>query len=213
MLLKIWTMWIAHFGNNKNTYLLLFIVFAVGVSIGAFTINGLSPMQSDELTNYFHGFLQLFDNHNIDGNELFKISTAENLKVVAILWALGVTIIGIPFIFVIIGIRGFITGFCAGFVIKTIGVRGVLFIAFSLLPRELVVVPCILALGVNGINFSLNIIKNKSIKHISKENLKKNFMAYCFVTMFYSCFIFTGILIEAYIIPVLIRTFSSIITK
>jgi len=202
-----------HVKNNLKTYFLLLLVFIVGVSAGAFTVNGLSSMQSDELTNYFQGFLQLMDNQNVDSNELLKIALMENTKIVAALWVLGVTIIGIPFIFVLIGIRGFITGFCSGFIIKSIGLKGVLFTVFSLLPKEIIIVPCIIALGVNGINFSLNIIKSKSIKHLSKESLKKSFFAYCFVTIFYSCFIFTGILVEAYITPVLIRMVAPLITN
>lgn len=181
------------------------MAFVIGVSAGAFTVNGLSAIQRDELSNYFHGFLQLLDKQDVDSNELLKVALVENAKIILILWVLGVTIIGIPFIFVIVGIRGFITGFTSGFVIKTLGFKGMVFTLFALIPKEIVIIPCIIALGVNGINFSLNIIKNKSIKHLSKESLKTSFLAYCFVTLFFSCLIFLGILIEAYITPVFIR--------
>jgi len=53
-------------------------------------------------------------------------------------------------------------------------------------------VPCIIALGVNGIKFSLNIVKDKSAKQMSKNSLKTNFFAYCFVTLFFSCFLLVG---------------------
>ena len=194
-------------------YFLLMMTFIVGVSAGAFTVNGLSAMQADELNNYFHGFLQLLGNQTVDGNELLKIALVANAKLVAVLWMLGVTIIGIPFIFAITGIRGFITGFSSGFILKTLGAKGVLFTICSLLPKEIIIVPCTIALGVNGVNFSLNMIKSRSIKHFSKESLKKNFIAYCFITAFYSCFIFAGILVEAYIIPVIVKIAAPIIAK
>src|SRR5690606_34546551 len=114
---------------------------------------------------------------------------------------LGVSIIGIPFIILVIGIRGFITGFSSGFLIKSLGARGILFSAIAILSKEIIVIPCIIALGVNGINFSLNIISSRSIRRITKDDLKTNFAAYSAATIFYSSILFIGILLEAYITP------------
>ncbi len=189
------------------------MAFVVGISAGAFTVNGLSSIQTEELNVYFQGFLQLLDYQTIDSNELIKISLMENMKIVGVLWILGVTIIGIPFIYLAIGIRGFITGFSSGFIIKSLGFKGVLFTLLALLPKEIFIVPCIIALGVNGINFSLSIIKNKSIKRLSKENLKRGFIAYCFTTVLYSLLIFAGILVEVFITPVFMRMITPIITN
>lgn len=200
-----------HIKNNINSYFFLFLAFVVGVSLGAFTVNGLSSIQKNELVNYFQGFLQLFENQRVDSNEILRIGIIENIKIVAILWILGLTIIGVPFIYFLVGIRGFITGFTSGFIIDLLGFKGVTFMLLTVLPKEIIIIPCIIALGVNGINFSLNIIKGRSIKkdnsmnHTTKETLKTSFFAYCFVTLFFSCFIIFGILIEAYVTPVFIR--------
>lgn len=209
---KIREMLVKHIKNNSNTYFFLFIAFIVGVSAGAFTVNGLSTMQNEELSNYFQGFLQLLDNQKIDSNELLKIGFMENFRMIVFMWVLGVTIIGIPFIYIAVGVRGFITGFSSGFIIKIAGFKGAAFTILGLLPKELIIVPCIIALGVSGINFSLSIIRNKSKKHHLKENLKTNFIAYCMVTLLFSCIIFVGVAIEAYITPVFIRIIAPIIT-
>jgi stage II sporulation protein M len=201
-----------HVKSNANRYFLLFLTFILGVSAGAFTVNGLSTIQSDELNNYLQGFIQLMDNQNIDSNELLRISSLENIKILSTLWVLGVTIIGIPFIFIIVGVKGFITGFSAGFIIKLLGLKGVLFTALALLPKEFFIVPCIIALGVNGMNFSFNIIKSKSIKHMLKENLKARFAGYCLVTLLFGCVMFAGILLEAYVVPVFIRMMGPLIS-
>lgn len=211
MLAGIRTVLQRHVKSNIKTYFLLALFFAAGVSAGAFTVNGLSAIQRDELGNYFKGFLQILDNQKIDGSELLKISIFENARVIAVLWVLGVTIIGIPFIYLIVGVRGFVSGFSSGFIIKTFGLKGVLFSFFGLLPKELILVPCIIALGVSGINFSLNIIKSRSSKHLSRESLKANFAAYCIVTAAFSMVILAGSLVEAYIIPVFIRLIAPIV--
>jgi stage II sporulation protein M len=194
-----------HIKNNLNLYFFLFLAFVAGISAGAFTVNGLSPVQKKELTNYLHGFFQLFENQKVDGNEILRISLMDNMRQIAILWVLGVTIIGIPFIYILIGVRGFITGFTSGFIIEYLGLKGVLFSAMTILPKELIIIPCLIALGVNGINFSMGIIKNKSNKDENKNSLKMNFFAYCFVTLTFSTLIFFGIFVESYIVPVFIR--------
>ncbi|AUG57835.1 stage II sporulation protein M [Acetivibrio saccincola] len=205
MFSKIREVIVNHIKSNINLYFFLFLAFVAGISAGAFTVNGLSPVQKKELNNYLHGFFQLFENQKVDGNEILRLSLIENMRQIAILWGLGVTIIGIPFIYILIGVRGFITGFTSGFIIEYLGLRGVLFSAITILPKELIIIPCLIALGVNGINFSLSIIKNKSNKDEKKNSLKINFFAYCFVTLTFSTVIFLGIFVESYIIPVFIR--------
>ena len=212
MLSKIQDILSKHFVRNINTYFFLFLSFVIGVSAGAFTVNGLSTAQNEELSNYFHGFLKLLDKQDINGVELLKAGLADNLKIILVLWGLGVTIIGIPFIYVIVGIRGFITGFTSGFIIKVLGAKGMLFVSLSLLPKEMIIVPAIIAMGVSGINFSLTIIKNKSLRHLSRENLKTNFVAYCFVTLLFCSVILVGITIDMYMTPVFIRMISPIVT-
>lgn len=202
---------IKHIRNNSRVFFILALAFIIGVSAGAFAVNGLTAMQNEELKNYINGFFKLYQNQNIDSNELFKISLSENIKQVLLLWILGVTIIGIPFIFLMIGIRGFITGFTSGFMIDALGAKGVLFSVLALLPREIIFIPCFIALGVSGVNFSMNIIKSKSAKHLSKDSLKSNFLAYCAVTLFYSGLVLFGILAEAYLSPVFIRIISPLL--
>ena len=209
---KIRELIVKHIKNNFKSYFFLLLAFIVGVSAGAFTVNGLSSIQKDELSNYFRGFLQLLDNQKVDSGELLKIALADNFKLIFALWVLGVTIIGIPFIFVLIGIRGFLTGFSSGFIIELLGMKGALFTGLVLFPKEIIVIPCFIALGVNGINFSMSIIRSKSIRLLSKQNIKTKFIAYCFVTLFFSCFVFGGSLIEAYITPVFIRLIAPLVS-
>lgn len=194
-----------HVAKNRNAYLFLLMAFILGVSAGAFTVNGLSVMQRDELSNYLQGFLQLLNNQNMNSSELFSAAFMENLKIVALLWVLGVTIIGIPFIFVIMVVRGFITGFSTGFIISAMGFKGILFTIFTMLPKEIIIVPCLVAIGVNGINFSIKIARNKSVQNNLKDNFKGSFFSYCFVAAFFSCIILLGIILDSYITPVLVR--------
>lgn len=194
-----------HVSANRNSYLFLLMAFMLGVCAGAFTVNGLSTMQMDELSNYFHGFIQLFNNENMKSSDLFSIALLENLKLIGLLWILGVSIIGLPFIFLIFGVKGFITGFSSGFIIRVLGMKGLLFSGFALLPKEIIIVPCLIAMGVNGINFSMRIAKNKSSEGIQKSSLKAAFVSYCMITVLFTAIILAGILFDAYVTPILLR--------
>ena len=122
-----------HIKSNFGKYMLLMLFFIIGIGLGAFTINGLSSVQRNELTNYMQGFLGLIDAQTIDTASLFRISAIYNLKIILVLWLLGATVIGIPFIFAVVSIRGFITGFTAGFIIRLLGVKGLVFTAIIVL--------------------------------------------------------------------------------
>lgn len=201
-----------HISKNRRAYLFLLMAFIIGVSAGAFTVNGLSSVQRDELTHYFHGFLQLLDNQNVESVELFSVAVKDNLKMIAILWLSGVAIIGIPFIFIVMLVKGFITGFSVGFLISAMSGRGLLFAALSLLPKEIIIVPCLIAIGVNGIKFSLTILKRKNSNETGKESFRASFASYCLVTAFYTCIIIGGILADAYITPIVVRIIAPIFT-
>jgi len=195
----------SHITTNRNGYLFLLAAFILGISAGAFTVNGLNSMQRDELSNYFQGFLQLFGNQSVKSSELFSLGLVENLKMIGLLWILGVTIIGLPFIFIILGIKGFITGFSSGFIVSALGTKGIIFSCLALLPKEIIIVPCLIAIGVNGINFSIRIAKSKGVQEDQKISLKTAFLSYCFVTLVFTCIIITGIIFDAYITPILVR--------
>ncbi len=213
LLTKIGKSLILHIKANSHTYFMLFLAFAIGVSAGAFTVNGLSTVQREELMDYFKGFLNLIDNQKIESNELLRISVFENLKIVLVIWILGVSIIGIPFIFVVIGVKGFITGFSSAFIIDTLGAKGGLFTLFTFFPKEVIVIPCIIAIGVRALNFSKTIINNKSRKSLAKENLKTNFISYSIITVLYCVFLIPAILLESYITPILIKMIAPIVSN
>ena len=130
---------IKHLKNNTSIYFFLLLSFIIGVSIGAFTVNGLTTMQRDELKNYFIGFLQLLDTQSIDSAQLFKLTAVENIKQIFIIWILGVCIVGIPFIYLFVCIRGFLTGFTSGFIIHCLGMKGILYITGSMFLKEIII--------------------------------------------------------------------------
>lgn len=195
-----------HIRDNKYTYLSLFIFYIIGIVAGSLTVNELDYHQKTEMTTFFNDFLKLLNNNNVNGISLLKISLLDSIRVIILFWLLGVTVIGLPVYYLTIGIRGFSTGFSSGIIMGVLGEKGVLVSIFCFLPKEILTIPFIIALGVNGIRLTKGIVKNWIRKPVKKEDtLKFKFLPYCFVTSFFSLFILVMTILDAFIAPFTLR--------
>ncbi len=186
--------------NNKFTFLSLFLFYVIGITLGAFAVNDLNFQQTDELTKYFNGFLKLLDGSEINKVSLFKISILDNVKVIVLFWILGFTIIGIPIYYIVIGMRGFSTGFSSGVIMGVLGSKGVIISTICFLPKEIIVIPCLIAISVNGIRLTKGIFKNWFKKSGNSENgIKQRIGPYSFVTVLSTLFIFVATIFEVFI--------------
>ncbi|QNU65336.1 stage II sporulation protein M [Ruminiclostridium herbifermentans] len=186
--------------ENKYTFLGLFLFYILGIILGAFAVNDLDLQQQDDMTKYLNGFLKLLNNNELNRMSLFKMSMIDNFKTIAVFWALGFTVIGIPIYYIMIGMKGFTTGFSSGVIMGVLGVKGIMVSAICFLPKEIIIIPCIIALGVNGIRLSRTIFR----AWIKKANKDENIIAqkigtYSFLTIFFSIFLFFAALFDAYI--------------
>ena len=113
-----------HITSNLKDYLILSIVFIIGVMAGVIFINNSNEQSKNEISGYINGFIDTIkdENYEIDKWKLTKMSIWENLKNVAIIWAAGSTIIGIPVIYVITSYKGFCIGYTISAIISSLGI-------------------------------------------------------------------------------------------
>jgi len=198
-----------HFMKNIVLYIIIILSFTVGVSTGALTVNALDSVQNEELITYLNDFFHIAHTHDINNLQIFKLSVANNMKQVILLWIFGITVVGIPFILILIGIKGFVTGFTVGFLIKSFNTNGLFFSIVSILPQSLIIVPCFIILGVISINFSLSTLKNNKKNKFRREDMKSRFIAYSSAVLMILIVLTLGSFIEAYITPVFIKSVIS----
>jgi stage II sporulation protein M len=193
--------------NNALLYFLVLVFFIAGITAGAFTVDALSSVQKEELVNYFQSFFSVLNSETVKSAAVFKQSLANNVQFILLIWILGITIIGIPLILMIVGIKGFIIGFSVSFLVEGMGVRGLLFALVSILPQNLLIVPAVVVAGVMGISFSLSMLNRRKIRH--KKSFSSEFLLYSvnFLTIFF--IVTVGSLIEGYITPVFMKLFSN----
>lgn len=181
-----------HIRKNIKEYLAVCIVFLIGIIVGVMFINNADEEQKTQITQYLGNFTQALNtDYQIDTGGLLKSSIISNLVLAISLWFIGSTVIGIPIVYIIIGIRGF----CLGYTISSIMItytmwKGILFSLCSLLLQNIIFIPCVLALAVSGIKLYKSIIKDKRRENVKIQILKHTiFSAFIAVLMVGASFI------------------------
>lgn len=195
-----------HLSNYWLLYFIVLLFFVAGISAGAFTADALSVEQKEELVNYFKGFFSILEKEPVYSGAVFKQSLANNLQIVILIWLLGITVIGVPLILLLIGVKGFIIGFSVGFLVEEMKLRGVLFALVAVLPQNLIIVPGIVVSGVLGIAFSTALIRRRKTR--PKKSFFNELLVYTLNMLVVLLVISIGALVEGYITPIFIKAFA-----
>lgn len=187
-----------HILNNKKEYIIVSILFVIGIFLGVFFINNVNEEPKIQITEYLNQFIeQLKNTETLNNIDLLKTSIGQNIILAICLWFFGTTIIGIPIVFGIVVYRGFCLGYTIAAVIYVMGIsKGVLFVFILLLLQNLLIIPAILALAVSGIKLYKSITKDNR-----KENVKLEVVRHTVFSL-----IMLGILILSSVIEIFVST-------
>ena len=187
-----------HVLNNKKEYIIVSILFVIGIFLGVFFINNVNEEPKIQITEYLNQFIeQLKNTETLNNIDLLKTSIGQNIILAICLWFFGTTIIGIPIVFGIVVYRGFCLGYTIAAVIYVMGIsKGVLFVFILLLLQNLLIIPAILALAVSGIKLYKSITKDNR-----KENVKLEVVRHTVFSL-----IMLGILILSSVIEIFVST-------
>ncbi|MEN6412542.1 MAG: stage II sporulation protein M [Veillonellales bacterium] len=203
----------SYFRANLVAYFFTILILIIGVVVGALAVKTLPAEQKTELISYLRIFFNgLIQNSNGIGDMSLALGTVlfNNAKTIALMWILGFTIVGIPFVLFILFIRGFIIGFTVGFLVNEYIMKGFLFALVSVLPHNFFAVPAILVTSVSATTFSLMLVKRKT--HI-KSNLLYESLAYSFLCALMLLLMIIAALVEVYISPVFMKLVAGLLVK
>jgi len=203
----------AYLKANIVAYFFMILIFVIGVVVGALAVKILPDEQKTELINYLHIFFTgLSQGHEdtVSSGNIISMAMFNNAKTVVLMWILGFTIVGIPFVLFILFTRGFIIGFTVGFLVNEYVMKGLLFAFASVLPHNLFAVPAILVLGVSATTFSLMLVRRKAY---GKINIWYEAIRYSMVCMVMLAVMLFAALLEVYISPVFMKLAATLLTK
>ena len=163
-----------HVLNNKKEYVIVSILFVIGIFLGVFFINNVGQEPKTLITEYLNQFIEkLKSTEDLNLIELLKTSIGQNIMLAISLWFFGTTIIGIPVVFGIVAYRGFCLGYTIAACISIMGIsKGIIFVLMLLLLQNLLVIPAILALAVSGIKLYKSIMRDKTKENVKIEMLR-----------------------------------------
>ena len=158
-----------HVKNNKKEYMIVALLFVIGIFLGVLFINHIQEGQKTEITEYFNTFTEKMRSmETINSMALLKNSMGQNIILSIVLWFFGTTVIGLPVVFGIVLYRGFCLGYTIAVCVTIMGLpQGLWFVLILLLLQNILFIPAMLALAVSGFKLYKSIIKDRN-----KENIK-----------------------------------------
>ena len=148
------TIVLEHIKLNLKDYLVLSIIFIIGVMIGVVLINNAKLEEKTDICGYVNSFIEIIKQEQFEINriELIKISIIENMKMIFIICIAVLTIIGIPLIYIIVFYKGICLGYTISAIMLTLGIKnGIVFSFSALFLQNIVIVPIIFMLCVSAL--------------------------------------------------------------
>lgn len=169
-----------HIINNKKEYIIVTLLFIIGIFLGVLFINNIGETQKTEITTYFNAFVEKMKNTEVlNKTDLLKNSIIQNGLLAIVLWFFGTTVIGIPIVFGLVLYRGFCLGYTISVCIIVFGLtKGILFVIILLLLQNLLFIPTILALSVSGFKLCKSIIKDRNKENVKIEILRHTIFSF-----------------------------------
>ena len=163
-----------HIANNLKEYIIVTIIFIIGIFLGVLFINNVGDSEKQEITGYLNSFIEKMKNiGSLDYGELLKTSIWQNVLTAIVIWFFGTTVIGIPIVFGLILYRGFCLGYTISLCITIMGLgKGISFILVAVVLQNILLIPAILALAVSGIKLYKSIVKDKTKENVKIEILR-----------------------------------------
>jgi stage II sporulation protein M len=143
------------FAGNWPVYLLVLLVFSIGVLAGSFSAVHMGNDKAGELGQYVANFVKNVPTVNFEPATMARSAVKNNIITVVSIYVLGLTMIGIPFILAILFVRGFVIGFAVSFLTRDMSLQGFLFTLASVLPHNLLYIPAVYMASASAVIFAV----------------------------------------------------------
>ena len=192
------------FSSKKGYFFIVLIMFCLGLSFGLYTVKYMGPADKNDLIAYFTSFAKALNNDPINyGSLLFEV-IKKNILIILPIILFGLAFFGGPVILIIDLLKGFILGYTFSFIATAFDGKGIGLALISIIPQNLIYIPCIIGLSIIGLSMSTESFKRR---FFNKKNKGDSLFSYGLLKKLVIILIMfvVGILVETYVSPSLIK--------
>ncbi|CAA7602093.1 Stage II sporulation protein M [Acididesulfobacillus acetoxydans] len=153
-------------------YLTLASIYLAGIVLGAVGVGALGGQETSRLGQFLDTLL-LSQPAALSPQFLLALAR-DTLIIMAGIWLLGLTVVGVPLIYMVVFTRGFILGFTASFLIEVKGAAGVALAVVTIFLPALAAVPLLLLDAGMATIFSFLLLRGRG----KGESLRRDFFYY-----------------------------------
>lgn len=194
---------------NKKLVNCFVILMVIGIIFGSIFMVILNDTDKSLIKDYYNNFISNVNNNTLNYFFSLKSGMFNNLLYITIIWALGISIIGIPIVIFMFFIKSFILGFSISSIMFNFKLKGCLLSFVSIFPHQIINFIVYIIITIYSISFSIRLI-NSIIKK-KQIDFKLLMNKYLKILIISVILIILSILIETFITPILIKIIIPII--
>lgn len=191
------------FRDKKAYFFIVLIMFCLGISFGLYTVKYMGASDKNDLMNYFSSFTSSIGSQPVNyGNLLFEV-IKKNIIIIMPIFIMGLTFFGAPIILILDLVKGFTLGYTFSFMVTTFEGKGIGLALVSVIPQNLIYIPCFIALSVVSLVMSTEKFKGRVFKHVKGKDPFLDGVGNKLIVII--ILFIVGIFVETYLSPGLIK--------
>ncbi|MGM8211676.1 stage II sporulation protein M [Virgibacillus sp. W0430] len=201
------TLVVNHVRDHATIYIFMIILFLTGIVFGAIIVNSMNFVQKQDLFFYLDRFFgQILNGHIIENKEIVKESFIFHAKYLLLLFVLGLSVIGLPIVWILIFVKGMVIGFSVGFIVNQLGVKGLILASISIVPQNILIIPIYITAGSLSMIFSLALLSKLFSRKIS-QSIAAPFLNYAAIFALLLSVALVAALLEAFVANEAVKAF------
>ncbi len=197
--------------NQLSLYVFVSVLFVVGAVFGMLMVNALTLEQQQDLARDVEQYMRLMDaGIGIGEAASFWDRFMFHVKWLALLWLLGMTVVGIPGVLALNFLKGALVGFSVGTLINQYAWKGVLLSLVSVAPQNVLLIPGMVIASAAALSFSMYVIKNRLLRQ--KGELAPQVRLFTSTVLLMLVVFAAAALLEAYVSPAMIAWVSPLLS-
>lgn len=195
---------------NKNLFVFLVVIIAVGVASGSIFVTVLNDSDKTMVSDYLNNFFNNLNSNNLNYSGTLINTLIFTLGLAILIWLLGISVIGFILILLFLFIKAFALGFSVGSIIINFNFKGVLIALGYVVPHHIINLMIYLLISSYALVLSYRLISSFTKK--KNFDFKGVFNRYLFILGFSLIILSFSALYEVYLAPTLINMIVNILS-